>query len=281
MGKKWNLYDLLTTALGEVTFMIRDDGQADPADEIKLITFDTLKGWLKTYFDTLYTIANRIIANTTALTTTEGFLRWDSTRKLLVLYDTQRERGITPIGWLPFALSIGATIQAAYASNVTLAAAGGCAAIPFLLQAPMMLRSVSVRNGNVASNRTWNWGLYEQYLNNGNSGENTLTRVAVGAAAETFTAGAASNRTIDASGAPVFLAPGLYWLVVQSQHASNSFDLAIQTGGAGFIGNTFQTKTITNPMGSALDFVAAAWTKQVDVPSARLNGDVFGQTAVF
>jgi hypothetical protein len=42
-----------------------------------------------------------------------------------------------------------------------------------------------------------------------------------------------------------------------------------------------QTKVITNPFGSTIDFVAATWTKSASVFGMRLNGDVFGQTAAF
>ena len=224
--------------------------------------------------------ANRMVSNTTALTTTEGFLRWDSTRKHVILYDGQRERGITPVGWLPYAMMQGVVPTNAFASSITLAANGGSVAIPMMLNAPMLLERVSLRNNDTATARTWGWDLYEQYANNGNGSENTLTRRAACSANDTFTPGAASNRTLTASSAPVFLAPGLFWLVIQCRHASNNFALACNAAGV-FSANMAQTKTTTNPNGSTLDFVAATWTKIADLPAARLNGRVFGQTSAF
>jgi hypothetical protein len=157
--------------------------------------------------------------------------------------------------------------------------AGQALAAQININAPMRLRSVSVRNNDTASERKWNWGLYLQKTNTGNADENTLIQVAVGGTAETFTATVASLRTIAASSAPVYICPGVYWLIFQNQHASNTFALGRITGTS--FGGVCQTKVITNPFGSTIDFVAATWTKSASVFGMRLNGDVFGQTAAF
>jgi hypothetical protein len=146
----------------------------------------------------------------------------------------------------------------------------------------MLLESVTVRNMNTATARTWGWDLYVQYLNNGNSGENTLARVAASSADQTFTPSAASTRTLTAASAPVYLGPGVYWLVVQCRHATNSFAFGgtnIVEFGSG--GNSSQMKTTTNPNGATLDFVAATWTAYTGFLACRLDGRVFGQTAAF
>lgn len=226
--------------------------------------------------------SKRIVANTTALTAIEGYWRWDSTRKLIVLYDGQRERGITPVGWLPYIYPATLSMTGAITST-NLAANGGSIAIPLYLVAPMLLESVSARNQDTATARTWGWDLYEQYLNNGNGAENTLTRIAASNGNETFTPSAASNRTLAASGAPIFLPPGVYWLVVQNRHATSTFAIGwvAPTTGINLNKNIVQTKTTTNPNGATLDFVAATWATSGNTPIVRLNGRVFGDTTDF
>ena len=57
---RWDLYDALTTLIGDLTLLVRDDGQAAPEDEIKTLTLAKLsefmidEGSLQAYLDTLY-----------------------------------------------------------------------------------------------------------------------------------------------------------------------------------------------------------------------------------
>jgi hypothetical protein len=46
---KWNLYTALTTALGNITLLVRDDGQASPSTEIRTVTPAVLASFLTTY----------------------------------------------------------------------------------------------------------------------------------------------------------------------------------------------------------------------------------------
>jgi len=184
-------------------------------------------------------------------------------------------------GWIPYAYPAAFDPTAAFATALALAANGASLAVPIFLKAPMLLESVSVRNTDATLARTWGWDLYEQYLNSGQAAQNTLQRIALSNGNESFTAAAASTRTLGATSAPVFLAPGLYWLVVQSRHATNTFGVGTTAASAAFAVNTSQTKTTTNPNGATLDFVAATWAKRTDIAAVRLNGRVFGQTAAF
>lgn len=192
-----------------------------------------------------------------------------------------REFVLPGAGFQPYAMMDGASNVLNFsADSAVLAANGEARAIPITLYTPMLLQSVSVWNNDTATQRTWSWGLYVQKTQTANSDENTLTRVATASAAETFTPTVASLRTIAASSAPVFLGPGVYWLVIQNQHASNTFSLG-RVSAATNMGNTLQAKIITNPMGSTLDFVAATWTRGTGVMGVRLNGNVFGQASAF
>jgi len=225
----------------------------------------------------------RIVAGTSALTATEGYAEWQSTTKRLLLYDAQRERSLSSIGWTPSALPMIFDPSAALTTAYTLAANGGTIVVPILVTGHMLLQGVTVRNTDTGTARSWRWHLYEQYLNNGNAGENTLTRIESGNGNDSFTpGGAASNRTLNGTGAPTYLAPGLYWVAIQNVHATSTFGLAsTAVGSSAFAPNSAQVKTLAVPLGSTLDLVAATWTKLVDIYAVRLNGRVFGQTTAF
>jgi hypothetical protein len=155
-----------------------------------------------------------------------------------------------------------------------LAANGGSIAIPFVVDATSLLVSVSVRNTDTATARTWRWDLYKD------TGANSLTRVAACTAAESFTPSAASTRTVAASSNTTLL-PGVYWLVIQSTHATSTFGFGSTAASGAFAPNTAQTKTTSNPNGASLDFVAATWTKVTAMYAASLNFAVFGNSTAF
>lgn len=184
------------------------------------------------------------------------------------------------IGWMAYAYMMGYVQTTTLGTSLTIAANGGTVLLPVHLPAPMLLQSVSVWNTDTATARTWGWDLYVHYANDGLSSQNTLTRIANSTADDSFTPSAASLRTVNAATLPTRLPPGLYWLAIQSRHATSSFDLGAIAPNA-FAPNTAQTKTTTNPNGATLDAVAATWTKVTGVYCARLDGRVFGGTAAF
>lgn len=208
-----------------------------------------------------------------------GFFCTDT--RLLYKYSSGVWYVISDNGWTPYAYPLAFAPNAAFTTALTLAANGGSIAIPMWVDGHMLLQSVSIRNTDTATARLWGWDLYKQFSNSGSAGENTLTRVAACASNESFTPSAASTRTVNVNSAPVYLGPGLYWLVVQNRHAISTFGLGSTAAGAAFALNTAQTKTTTNPNGATLDFVAATWTKVTAIYAVRLNGRVFGQTVAF
>lgn len=240
--------------------------------------------------DTLLTTAEaarpaptRTVAQRDAVTSPgEGLMVYATDTDLLNVYDGQRWRNVCDAGWMPYAHPINFVASAAFTTALALAANGGSIAIPVWVDGHMLLESASIRNTDTGTARSWRWDLYAQYLNNGNSGENTLTRVAASNGSDAFTpGGAASTRTLAVTSAPVYIGPGLYWLVIQCTHATNNIGIGSTAASAAFALNTAQTKTTTNPNGSTLDFVAATWTKVTAIYAARLNGRVFGQTTSF
>lgn len=229
------------------------------------------------------TLAPTKLTLPTAMGTGEGEVEYDTATDRLQVYDGQRERGVSLTGWSTMLLPIMFNPTAAYTTASSLAANGGTVLIPMFTPGHMLLEDVSVYNTDTGTARTWMWDLYAGYLNNGNSGENTLARVATGAAAESFTpGGAASRRFITAASAPVYLPPGVYYLAIQCQHATNAFNIGTTAQGtSGVFGTIARKKTTTNPNGSTLDAVAITWNADTAIFAAVGRGRVHGMTTVF
>lgn len=149
--------------------------------------------------------------------------------------------------------------------------------MPVLLSGHMLLNSASVFNTDIATARgPIEFGLYEDRENN----SNILNLVAAGALAA-FTPTAASLRQILATSAPVYLAPGIYWLVLKNNNTTSTFGLGFATAGTMAQSNA-QTKTLTTAaLPATLDFVAVTWAKAGLTAGLRLNGRVFGQATTF
>jgi hypothetical protein len=209
--------------------------------------------------------------------TTEGNLGYDTTEHAVEYYDTQRSRELPDAGWCPWAFPLGFEQSGVYTTSVALAISGGAVAIPTLVQGHMLLQSISYYNGTGTG--TTEGRLYRQYLNNGNSGENTLAEIA-GANFASRSNTATAVQTVNISTPGTYLPPGLYWLVLRNTSASVVFALGSLAAGTMAL-SACQTKTLGSGLGSTLDFVAATWTKVNSVVGARLNGRVFGQTAAF
>jgi len=189
-------------------------------------------------------------------------------------------RGIAFNTWTPYVYPLNFSVSAALTTATFLAANGGSVAIPVFVPVYMALRSVTLRNTDTSLARTWGWDLYKEINNVDSTADRTLLRVANSNGDESYTASAASNRVLAAASAPVYLEPGLYWIVIQNRHATNNYGVGSTAAGLAF-GNTSQTKTTTNPNGSTLDFVAATWTASTLIWGVRLDGSVFGQSAIF
>lgn len=204
--------------------------------------------------------------------------RFDATLLALRYWDGQRELA-APRGWQPYAYQSGGNSTLAFGTSQTLAVNGGSIAIPIEVTGHMLLDSISVRNNDTTLTRSIEWRLYVEQLNNGNAGENQLTEVPGANGTDSFTAAVGSTRTIAVSGSPVYVAPGLYWLVIRNTQVSNSYTLANTAAAGIFSPGTGQTKTLGSALASTLDFVAATWAVNTSVIAVRINGRVFGMTS--
>ncbi len=175
-------------------------------------------------------------------TATEGYIAWDDVVKYMKIYDGTRGRGLSPVGFVPYAGAPGADNSMPFATTVSLAAAGGTFLLPIYISAHMYIESASFWNTDVATARTWRWDLY---IDRDNSGS-VLNRVALCSGDTSFTPGAAARRSIAAS-VVEYLAPGLYWLAIQNRHAANTLGFGVNAGGGGGLWTSAKTKTTTNP----------------------------------
>ena len=195
-----------------------------------------------------------------------------------VLTEIKVQRFFQPTGFLPFAAapSYNATFGFGGAST-TLAAVSGTLLIPVILPGPMLLQSVQLQNNDAASARQWQWCLYRDDRNNANA----IARVAQSNGVDAFTPGAASIRTLAASGAPVFLPAGVYYLAIQNTHASNTFAVGALAGSVGMPQTQAKTKTTGGTNGATLDIVAATWTAITAVNGVVLRGRAAGDTVAW
>lgn len=196
-------------------------------------------------------------------------------RHLLINHDFAHIHGLAPFAY-PIGLSPNDTVTTA----LTLPAVGGLVMVPLVLSSAMLLQSLTVRNANTSTERTWAWALYVQTPNLGAAGENSLVRVAASNGSETFTPSAASNRVLNAASPPVRLYPGCYWAIVQNLHATSAFDVGCSAAGT-MNNSTGRTETIAGALPDPFDSTTGTWPKIQTIPGIRLNGRVFGQTGAF
>lgn len=207
----------------------------------------------------------------------QGEEGYSSTRKLHRYHDGVRERSMSDAGYMPFAYPIGG--GATLTNNTTYSiGVGDCLAIPVVLDASMMLDSVSFWNTDTATIRgAVEASFYEERLGNSASldyvpGSNGILSA--------FTPTVASLRTIPLTSAPLYLPPGAYWVVLRNNAGANPLTIALSVLGT-MGAPVYQQKTIGAGVSltSALDFTG--WTKGTRIPLVRVNGRVFGQSVAY
>lgn len=208
----------------------------------------------------------------------EAEIQYVTGTERMIVYDGQRNRDFGTRGWAAVALPAIFNPSGAFASSLSLPANGGSVAVQIVAPSHMLIQDCAVKSRDTSGARSWEWRLYEGYLNNGNSGENTVAEVAGANGSESFTASGVSTRVSNATSAPVYIGPGVYWLVVRNTHATNTFALAYTDQSTEFGAAVVQTKTLGSALGSTLDLVAATWTPQALMVRAHLDGRVNGKT---
>lgn len=213
-----------------------------------------------------------------AAPSSQGQENYDSTRDLIRFHDGVRARSVPEVGFMPYAYPIGCGPRDAATTTISLAVSGGSAATAVVLEGHMLLESVTMRELSTAQQRgPISFYVYEDRLDN--SGTLSLVTGATGTLAQ-FTPSAASNRTINVTSPPVYLAPGVYWIVLRNENNSRAANAGGIAAGTMAL-NVMQTQTLGSAPGATLDFITG-WTKAATPwTGLRLNGRVFGQAVVF
>ena len=184
-------------------------------------------------------------------------------------------------GFLPFAFAAGwdGVEASATSSNLVAVSASkaGIMLVPFLLSAPMVLQSVTLRSADSASARAAEAALYRDV------GTTTLERITGTDMTWSFTPSAASDRTT-AIGTPGTVLPrGTVWLAIRNTSASQTFGIrriAAATEAAGNYAVQDNTPN-ANALGATLDVSALSPTGLSSPPCIRLNGRVYGGVVAF
>jgi hypothetical protein len=162
------------------------------------------------------------------------------------------------------------------ASALSMAGSGGTVASPILLGAALQLDHLQFFNRATSGTHTVEWRLYES-VQSASAGEISGANGSL-----TYSPTATSYEIVAATGAPVDVPAGLYWLVFRLSSATS-----INIGGIapswGSTGNgthsTTMTQTLGTALGSTIDFTTG-WTKTTsNMPALRLDGRVFGESS--
>ena len=201
---------------------------------------------------------------------------------VLLWYDATAARwrvmGGHDVGGLqPMAHANGLAFNAVSGITSSLTANGGAMAIPIVLTAIMRLDSLTIWNTDTTLARTAEWRLYQERLGN----VNTMDHASNGTAKGTwsFTAAAAAAQNSVATGAPVWLPPGQYWLVVRNTHASNTFGIGALAAGSLATNMRRNAPSTITALASTIDI--STWTGQTSQALAVLRGRIGGEAAQF
>jgi len=179
-----------------------------------------------------------------------------------------------PAGRLPFAFPPGYHIAMTASGGISLPANGGSMMVPFPLAAELVLDTVTLRMQDASLARSYEWRIF---LDDGSGA--TLPAVTGADGSDSYTATVASNRTTAASGSPVTLAAGMYWLVIRNTHASNTCNPGMVNTGS-LSADLHRTKTLASALTTTLD-LSTSWTGGVQIIMARLNARILGEGSIF
>lgn len=182
--------------------------------------------------------------------------------------------------FIPYAYPLGSVFSATASSNISLAAVSsglaGAILVPFPINGPMVIQSVTIRNGDTASARAAEFRLYRD------SGDSTLDFITGTNGTFSFTPTVASDRTANVSTPGTIIQPGIIWLCLRNTSASQTFASSYTAAGTEAVGNVsayIQTATVP-ALGTTLD-ISLFSSKTASSWVARLNGRFAGGTSAF
>ena len=192
--------------------------------------------------------------------------------------------GAVPIGLAPFAYPLGldsfATASGSLALDTVAAGVGGARAIPILVPALMLVESLSIWSTDTGSARTAEWALY---WDGGDASSSTFIGydAFLSGVLGTFSftpGGSASVQTSMATGAPLRLAPGIWWLVIRNTSTARTFGLGYQAAGDLAVAR-HRFDAAAAALSVSLDI--SGWSDSNAMPLVRLNGRIGAEAAEF
>lgn len=183
----------------------------------------------------------------------------------------QRYLGTQGAYWQPYAFPLN-YYQISTGQSFTLTVAQTLL-VPMEVRGNMYFTGITVDqlSNGAGGNYTFGWDLYVNDLNDRNTAENTLRRVAQ--SANDFS-GTGNGQPSSPALTPIVLTPGIYWLALQNRGAANWVVSTVDTRLMSI--NQAQYKTTTNPNGATLDAVTGGWLQIASNPHVCLRGIVFG-----
>lgn len=192
--------------------------------------------------------------------------------------------GAVPVGLAPFAYPLGldsfATSSGSLALDTVAAGVGGARAIPIHVPALMLVESLSIWSTDTGSARTAEWALY---WDGGDASSSTFIGydAFLSGVLGTFSftpGGSASVRTSTATGAPLRLAPGIWWLVIRNTSTARTFGLGYQAAGDLAVAR-HRFDAAAAALSVSLDI--SGWSDSNAMPLVRLNGRIGAEAAEF
>lgn len=221
--------------------------------------------------------SGRLLLPTSFTPDADGVLQWNSTNKHLEVHDGTRVKGISPVGWLPYAAGPGHNNTTLYSTAVAIgivSSATNARAGILIVQAPMLVQDWQVWCTDATLAHTAEIRLYRDTANAASAAFVTGTD-----ATFTFTSTVAAVQTSSAcSGAgTTIIAPGVYYYVLRNTHATTVFNLGSTANSAAFLsGNTKTASATKAALGATIDLVTG-WTGSASVSGVILRGRTLGQ----
>lgn len=227
----------------------------------------------------IFKVIGRIVqglVSTAAAVITEAHTVWDDTLKALYVGDSVNAKPVTPVSFQLTAAPIGLQPTDASGAALSLAAVsggnGGTVVVPIAVTSPMVLDAYLYRSSDTASARSCELRLYYNKTNDSNS----WTYFPGSAAADSFTPGAASTRTVALTGGAIVLPPGQYLLALRNTSSSQTFGL-VRTAATVIGARMHMTKSIA-ALGATIDIVTATWTGSAQQVHTYLRGQYNGNS---
>jgi hypothetical protein len=176
---------------------------------------------------------------------------------------------------VPFALPIGLHASAGASSSKSLSP-DEVILVPIAVPGPMDVHSLSAYINHTGTARGLEMALYQD------TGSTTLELVTGTVCSVAWTPSAAGMKTV-ALAATVSIAPGVYWLAIRNDHASNNLSISYAgSTGAMQALNMSRSDTTTGVSGglvATLDI--SAYDQDVEIYIAYVGGAVFGEATLF